>query len=178
MHSPPGLDLNRLKSIESAHQPKFWMKCVWTNNVFIWLNINWISKMCKMILWRWCCLLGLWEWGEMGGEWIDCICMEGVHSNTSVVHMHYQRFSKHTLIEICPFEGKNKTSKKKKKKTHPWTINNYIKHFCTVSHPILPHKQDFLLLKMPSNRIKKDPFSWKGMHSLIPNHDPYEFCSV
>ena len=31
----------------------------------------------------------------------------GGHLNTSVVHMCDQRFSKHTLIEICPFEEKH-----------------------------------------------------------------------
>ena len=31
----------------------------------------------------------------------------GGNSNTSVVHICDQRFSKHTLIEICPFEEKN-----------------------------------------------------------------------
>ena len=33
----------------------------------------------------------------------------GGYLNTSVVHKRDQRFSKHTLIEVCPFEGK-KTS--------------------------------------------------------------------
>ena len=35
----------------------------------------------------------------------------GWHSNTSVVHMYDQRYSKHTLIEICPFEKKTPLNK-------------------------------------------------------------------
>ena len=31
----------------------------------------------------------------------------GIYSNTSVVHMHDQRLSKHTLTEIYPFEEKH-----------------------------------------------------------------------
>ena len=47
-------------------------------------------------------------------------------SNTCVVHMHDQSFSKHTLIEICPFEE-----------------NIPKQEFCAVLHPILPHTRFF-----------------------------------
>ena len=53
--------------------------------------------------------------------------MPGGLSNTSAVHMRDHGFSKHTLIEICPFEGKQ----------------SYKQEFCVVLHPILPPKQDF-----------------------------------
>ena len=42
----------------------------------------------------------------------------GMHSNTGVVHMHDQRFSKYTPIEICPFQ-----------ETQP--LNENFTQFCT-----------------------------------------------
>ena len=36
--------------------------------------------------------------------------LRGGHSNISVVHISVKRFSKHSLIEICPFEQKHLTS--------------------------------------------------------------------
>ena len=51
----------------------------------------------------------------------------GGHLNTSVIHMHDQRLSKHTLIEICLLRK-----------------NTIYKNFALFLRPILPLKQDFL----------------------------------
>ena len=81
-----------------------------------------------------------------------CISPRG-HSNTGVVHMRDQRFSKHTLIRISPLQ-----------ETHPKTI---ILH--NFAHKFTP-RQAFLedmfggVWKWPLNvlnRILKDPFSQK-----------------
>ena len=48
--------------------------------------------------------------GKGGWDWILGGGGEG-HSNISVVHMHDQRFPKHTLIKICPFQEKHHLNK-------------------------------------------------------------------
>ena len=66
---------------------------------------------------------------------------EGGHSNTSVVvHMHDQRFSKHTKGEICIFE------------------ENTPKQECrAVLHPTLPPNKIFFFKHILYNSLKNDP---------------------
>ena len=81
----------------------------------------------------------------------------GGHSNTSVVHIRDQSFSKHTLIKIYPFEEKYPKQE-----------------FTTILHLILTPKPDFwgehvwwnrgvwkITPKIPHKRIKKGPFFLK-----------------
>ena len=62
----------------------------------------------------------------------------GGHSNTTVVHMRDQWFSKHALKELYPFKEK-----------HPKTR--------TVLHPTLPPKEDFLGTHFEELGLKSDP---------------------
>ena len=101
--------------------------------------------------------LGLWPCGL----WLAA----GGHLNTSVVHMHDQRFSKHTLIEICPFE---ENTPKHEFVTHSFAPNFCpSEKFCSLNKTFLGTRFVELSLKndplMPLLLIelKKDPFSWK-----------------
>ena len=85
--------------------------------------------------------------------WRDTWVGGGGHSNTGIVHMGDQRFSKHT-IQICPFEEKH--------------------HYTRILCGFVPNLPPFLNtfcgiefqndLNTPLIYFRKDPFSWKQAH--------------
>ena len=90
--------------------------------------------------------------------------LRGGYLNTKVVHMHDQRFSKHTLIAISPLQenyplNENLTQISKK---------NYPQKTCLVAFQKWP-------LKAPSQN-PKGPFFSKIRHILTPNRDSCESC--
>ena len=118
--------------------------------------------------------LGLWLWpngfglrpdGVRFGLWPCGLWLAaGSHSNTSVVHMHDQRFSKHTLIEICPFE---ENTPKHEFVTHSFAPNfTPLEKFCSLNKTLGNtfcgiEFEKWPLNAPPPNRIKKNPFSLK-----------------
>ena len=74
------------------------------NQMIDYISIAWqVQKQCHRGLWECHKLLELWATAQ-SQEQLSC---KGGHSNTSVVHLCDQRFSKHTLITISPLREKH-----------------------------------------------------------------------
>ena len=66
----------------------------------------------------------------------------GGHSNTKVVHMWDQRFSKRTVMEMCPFEKKNTPKQEFRLLFGECVLWNRGVQKMTPKHPLIEYKKD------------------------------------